>query len=194
MGMYEQYYVRHYLRHDGVKGMKWGIRRYQNKDGTLTELGKKRYAKDASEKGFDQVDADGTRYKVVGKGNDQRIEKIDADARRYVNEDMQLEKEGVDSARQLTTGLKNINDLAIREIGKNRPQLDLSHMTDKQMRDEINRAILERQYNEMFAPKHSTKGLEIVSKTLEVAGGVLAIGSSALGIALAVGKLTGKVS
>ena len=32
-----------YLQHFGVKGMKWGVRRYQNKDGTLTPNGKKRY-------------------------------------------------------------------------------------------------------------------------------------------------------
>lgn len=31
------------LYHHGVKGMKWGVRRYQNKDGTLTAAGKKRY-------------------------------------------------------------------------------------------------------------------------------------------------------
>jgi len=33
------------LRHHGVKGMHWGIRRYQNKDGSLTAAGKKRRAK-----------------------------------------------------------------------------------------------------------------------------------------------------
>ena len=31
-----------FLAHYGVKGMKWGIRRYQNEDGSLTSLGKKR--------------------------------------------------------------------------------------------------------------------------------------------------------
>lgn len=31
------------LYHSGVKGMKWGIRRYQNADGTLTEEGRARY-------------------------------------------------------------------------------------------------------------------------------------------------------
>ena len=34
------------LQHWGVKGMKWGVRRYQNADGTLTEAGKKRARKE----------------------------------------------------------------------------------------------------------------------------------------------------
>ena len=31
------------LYHHGIKGQKWGIRRYQNSDGSLTEEGKRRY-------------------------------------------------------------------------------------------------------------------------------------------------------
>lgn len=34
-----------YLQHHGILGMKWGVRRYQNKDGSLTTAGKKRVAK-----------------------------------------------------------------------------------------------------------------------------------------------------
>lgn len=35
-----------YLMHHGVLGQKWGVRRFQNLDGSLTSAGKRRYAKD----------------------------------------------------------------------------------------------------------------------------------------------------
>lgn len=44
-GYYQPYWInKDELEHFGIKGQKWGIRRYQNPDGTLTEAGKKRYA------------------------------------------------------------------------------------------------------------------------------------------------------
>lgn len=46
-----------YLAHFGIKGQKWGIRRFQNEDGTLTEEGKDRY-----------LNKDGTKnYKKINK-------------------------------------------------------------------------------------------------------------------------------
>lgn len=37
------------LYHHGIKGQKWGVRRYQNEDGSLTNAGKKRYGYDDME-------------------------------------------------------------------------------------------------------------------------------------------------
>lgn len=40
------YYLLHrssFLSHHGIKGQKWGVRRYQNADGSLTSAGKERY-------------------------------------------------------------------------------------------------------------------------------------------------------
>lgn len=36
--------VENALAHHGIKGQKWGVRRFQNEDGSLTEAGKRRYA------------------------------------------------------------------------------------------------------------------------------------------------------
>lgn len=36
------------LYHHGVKGQKWGVRRFQNEDGTLTEAGKAKYGVDSN--------------------------------------------------------------------------------------------------------------------------------------------------
>ena len=44
------------LMHYGIKGQKWGIRRYQNKDGTLTPAGRKKYKleiKEENKKAFE---------------------------------------------------------------------------------------------------------------------------------------------
>ena len=50
--MWEYNYVpdSYELYHHGVKGMKWGVRRYQNADGSLTDAGKKKYGKMSNDK------------------------------------------------------------------------------------------------------------------------------------------------
>ena len=47
-----------YIAHYGIRGQKWGFRRFQNEDRTLTEAGKERYnkAKDSDEKASKKED------------------------------------------------------------------------------------------------------------------------------------------
>ena len=161
------------LTHWGVKGMRWGVRRYQNKDGTLTSAGQKRYDRDQLENS--------------GKKKGDRVGK--ADPNRWVKEDLTRSRKLTDETKGLVNNLKNANDSSIRN--RQKPKMDLSNMSDKELRDQINRAMLERQYNDMFSPQKVSKGREYANNILETAGTVLAIGSSALGIALAVKELKG---
>jgi hypothetical protein len=167
--------------------MKWGVRRYQNEDGTMTELGKKRYYKEADRAGYGQQSGTGARYKTVGEGKKRRDERFNADPDQWVEKDRQNTKRVVDEASQMTGRLKNLNNATTPEPKK--IKMDLSNMSDKQMRDEINRALLERQYNDMFAPQKTNKGREYLNKTLDIAGGVLGVTSSAIGIAVAIKQL-----
>ena len=47
-----------YLMHYGIFGQKWGVRRYQNVDGTLTEEGKQHYSKTPESEKWKKSDAE----------------------------------------------------------------------------------------------------------------------------------------
>lgn len=175
------------LYHYGKLGMKWGVRRYQNKDGSLTAAGKKRYARDAREKEFDKYDEDSGTYYKQSKKNGRSD--LSVDAKRYATEDLERTKGLVDSSRNLSSELKRVTDKSINNTPRTR--MDLSNMSDKELRDQINRELLERQYNDVFNPPQVSKGKQYASKVLETAGDVLVVTGSALTVALSIKKLLG---
>ena len=99
------------LQHHGIKGQKWGIRRFQNKDGSLTPAGRKR-----------QKQNDGPIHEDYSKSHDSK---------------------------------------------------SVKSMSDKELRDRINRLNMERQYAQLTATEKSI-GRKIVSEVLLNVGKELA--------------------
>lgn len=162
------------LKHHGILGMHWGIRRYQNPDGSYTEAGKRRYQKDVQSN--------------HQKSKKNRVNDADLkDPNRWVREDLTNAKQVADSSKTVINELKNLEQNT-RPKDENQ-RLDLSKMTDKELRDRINRELLEQQYNNMFNKKDVSKGRENVQEALSIGGNVVGIASGIIGIALAIHQM-----
>ena len=99
-------------------------------------------------------------------------------------------KNAVDQTNRLVENAQRENAEQMRKSVR-KEKMDLSQMTDQEMRAKINRALLEQQYTNMFAKDVSTvtKGQKAVDKALKVGGTVLTAGSTALSIALMIKEL-----
>ena len=74
------------LQHWGIKGMKWGVRRYQNNDGSLTPAGKKRYLSGDYESALKRVKkADDTLNDIRKTRQEPKKAAYEAEVRRKVS-------------------------------------------------------------------------------------------------------------
>lgn len=110
------------MEHSGIKGMKWGRRRFENYDGTLTPAGKERYADDRVSKKQQKLEAKATKkYAKAGKYKgyaedsrrlgDKAAEKYMKDADVYDRQAKAWEKKGhvlaAEIARRRARSLKD---------------------------------------------------------------------------------------
>ncbi len=126
------------LYHHGVVGMKWGVRRYQNKDGSLTPAGKKRQAKLEAE--LDELN---------GKKPSQESPKSRLAAYR---EKKQAEKEKTEKearlakARQARMEKKQAEEERAKKLENG--EIPVEKMTDQEIQARIDRVKLENSLKE----------------------------------------------
>ena len=136
------------LKHYGILGMKWGVRRSRNPSGGSTNTKPKRNWSQAN---------------------------------------LRNAKGGLDSAANLTREANKINK-SVYNMKKTSKKPDISKMSDKELKEIVARMNLEQQYDNL-SNNYVSNGQSYTREVLEIAGSVLAIGSSALGIAVAIKQL-----
>lgn len=173
------------LRHHGIKGQKWGVRRFQNEDGSYTSEGRRRAQQKSSTDSMSDDDlTKAVRRLSLEKQYKNLTKKSDPPSK------LESTKKAVDATSELVNRAKKMEQDSSK--GTKKERMDLSKKTDKELRDQINRELLERQYNDLFAKESVSKGRRYLSDVLDNAGTVLAVGSSALSIALAIQQLQKK--
>lgn len=95
------------LQHWGIKGMKWGVRRYQNKDGSLTPAGRKRYS-EGGKVGEDSSSSTSPKKKSVSEMSDEELNKA---VRR-----LQLEKQYRDLSPKTVSKGKQFVDKVLNDV------------------------------------------------------------------------------
>ena len=174
------------LAHHGIKGQKWGVRRYQNEDGTLTAAGKRR---DRANRDTDTMSHTELKSEVQRMNLEKQYKKLSKE----LVDPTRLEstKKVVDSMSEFARKAQQIGQDSPGQKKGKKPRLDLSEMSDKELRERINRELMERQYSDLFAkPETVSRGESFVNKALENVGTVLSVAGSALSVALAIRELT----
>ena len=201
------------LYHYGIKGQKWGVRRYQNKDGSLTQAGKKRRS---SSDEVRNMSTDELRQKVRRLSNEQRYidltksssssvsktadgieraSRIGGDANKIYksingenNPYSKVANQGIDAMSRTARLTKKIDANVRSKNDAAKALKKLEAMSDADLAKEVDRLDLEQQYSRLSNSK-IRRGKSSVNEVLDIAGDIVGIGASAVAIAVGIKKL-----
>lgn len=163
-----------YLVHHGIKGQRWGVRRYQNEDGSYTEAGKKRRGLKIA----GAVLGGG----VIGAAIYANRQKIADKAKNATKEELLVTKGGLNQSRgsldQVRSTVRNQADAA----AKRKALEDAKNMTDDELKARISRLNLENNYVNAINQQQVAEGSDAVDRILAITGAALGVAATGVGI------------
>lgn len=167
------------LYHHGVKGQRWGVRRYQNKDGSLTSYGKKRYAKELA-----KLEAEKKRIRQQEQ-TAKKMKKLD-DMRKDIDE----------RKKALKTDDETPEPTKQQKAPSAPKKRKLSELSNEEIQEKIDRMNLENKYKELaqeridaVSKKEVSKGRKFAEEVIEKAGKNIATQTTAWAMGTATNKV-----
>jgi hypothetical protein len=151
-------YDESYLAHHGIKGQKWGVRRFQNPDGTRTALGKKHERESIG----NRIDKEKLFAQTIKGGKD----------RPNVSPAEKLAKEAGSISTEVGKIAKTVKKA--KDVKNGRESKKLS---DQELKKRIERLNLEKQYESLMEDDY-TRGHVTANDILSTVGSVVTIGAS----------------
>lgn len=182
------------MYHHGILGQRKGHRRYQYYDGTYTEEGKRRRRVDSSLANNLSV---GNSFRSSSKKSEpeptvQEMAKYIGEQntkKKYYQLKDEENKKGFNKAKEVLDNTSNVVR-NISQVQRSRPKrykpMDLSNMSDQEMRNKINRKHLEEEYIRTFGEEEKRTGKDFVEDVMNNIGPILSATGSLVLIAKAI--------
>ena len=146
------------LYHHGILGQRWGIRRYQKKDGSLTPAGLKRYGSEANFKKIQRAEATAKKEAEKAKYRARTEAEIAKINKKYKINKPDTKKEEAKAKEEAKEKEKSSKPKA----------KSINEMTDDEIRARISRIQLENQLKSL-TPVQQTKGQKFVKMVSDTA-------------------------
>lgn len=165
------------LMHYGILGMKWGVRRYQRPDGSLTNAGKKRYNSEIESLKAEKAKVDKVHKNLnAAKRMQARKDKLEADieAQKKQNEEDREnlkggEKKAEHDAKKAEREARREEHKAEKAEEKAKSKT-ASEMSDEELNAAINRLRMEQTYNQLYSqmnPEKKSAGKEYLKSFVD---------------------------